>query len=54
MIDPGGGCKAGTHGGLMANNNWVLDHVLGVPKKTRSFRGFTVQDLDVLPENIVT
>jgi Rieske 2Fe-2S family protein len=37
-----------------AIDNWVLDHVLGAAKRTRSFRGFTVQDLDVLPENIVT
>jgi phenylpropionate dioxygenase-like ring-hydroxylating dioxygenase large terminal subunit len=36
-----------------AIDNWVLDHVLGVAKPTRSFRGFTVQDLDVLPENMV-
>jgi len=36
-----------------AIDNWVLDHVLGVAKSARSFGGFTVQDLDVLPENIV-
>ena len=36
-----------------AVDNWVLDHVLGVAKPTRRFQGFTVQDLDVLPENVV-
>jgi hypothetical protein len=36
-----------------AIDNWVLDHVLGVPKAARRFKGFTVQDLDVLPENVV-
>jgi phenylpropionate dioxygenase-like ring-hydroxylating dioxygenase large terminal subunit len=36
-----------------AVDNWVLDHVLGVKKEVRRFKGFTVQDLDVLPENVV-
>ena len=36
-----------------AIDNWVLDHVLGLAKRERTFRGFTTQDLDVLPENIV-
>jgi choline monooxygenase len=36
-----------------AIDNWVLDHVLGVKKKARSFEGFSLQDLDVLPENVV-
>jgi choline monooxygenase len=36
-----------------AIDNWVLDHVLGVQRKTRRYQGFSVQDLDVLPENLV-
>lgn len=36
-----------------AIDNWVLDHVLGVVKTSRRYDGFSVQDLDVLPENIV-
>lgn len=36
-----------------AIDNWVLDYVLGVRKKTRTFEGFALQDLDVLPENVV-
>ncbi len=36
-----------------AIDNWVLDHVLGVNKKVRKFEGFSLQDLDVLPENVV-
>jgi choline monooxygenase len=36
-----------------AIDNWVLDHVFGVAKGKRTFQGFTTQDLDVLPENIV-
>ena len=36
-----------------AIDNWVLDHVLGVKKKARTFEGFSLQDLDVLPENVV-
>ena len=36
-----------------AIDNWVLDHVLGVNKKVRTFEGFSLQDLDVLPENVV-
>ena len=36
-----------------AIDNWVLDHVLGVERKTRRYQGFSVQDLDVLPENLV-
>jgi hypothetical protein len=27
--------------------------VLGVKKKARTFEGFSLQDLDVLPENVV-
>jgi phenylpropionate dioxygenase-like ring-hydroxylating dioxygenase large terminal subunit len=37
-----------------AIDNWVVDHVLGVPVKDRSFQGFSLQDLDVLPENVVS
>jgi phenylpropionate dioxygenase-like ring-hydroxylating dioxygenase large terminal subunit len=36
-----------------AIDNWVLDHVLGVQQPTRRYQGFSVQDLDVLPENLV-
>ena len=36
-----------------AIDNWVLDYVLGVDKRNRRFEGFSLQDLDVLPENIV-
>lgn len=36
-----------------AIDNWVLDHVLGQVKATPRYQGFSVQDLDVLPENIV-
>ena len=36
-----------------AIDNWVLDYVLGVKKKARTFEGFSLQDLDVLPENVV-
>ena len=36
-----------------AIDNWVLDHVLGVKNRKRSFQGFSLTDLDVLPENIV-
>ena len=36
-----------------AIDNWVLDYVLGVKKKARTFEGFSLQDLDVLPENMV-
>jgi phenylpropionate dioxygenase-like ring-hydroxylating dioxygenase large terminal subunit len=36
-----------------AIDNWVLDHVLGVNKRVRKFEGFSLQDLDVLPENVV-
>lgn len=36
-----------------AIGNWVLDHILGLPKKARRFEGFSLQDLDVLPENVV-
>ena len=36
-----------------AIDNWVLDYVLGVKKKARAFEGFSLQDLDVLPENMV-
>jgi len=36
-----------------AIDNWVLDHVLGVKQEVRRFEGFTVQDLDVLAENVV-
>ncbi len=37
-----------------AIDNWVLDHVLGVEVKDRRFQGFSLQDLDVLPENVVS
>ena len=37
-----------------AIDNWVLDHVLGVDVKERRFKGFSLQDLDVLPENVVS
>jgi choline monooxygenase len=36
-----------------AIDNWVIDHVLGVDVKDRRFQGFSLQDLDVLPENVV-
>ena len=36
-----------------AIDNWVIDHVLGVNVKERRFQGFSLQDLDVLPENVV-
>ena len=36
-----------------AIDNWVLDHVLGVKVEARRFHGFSLQDLDVLPENVV-
>lgn len=36
-----------------AIDNWVLDHVLNVDRPTRRYQGFSVQDLDVLPENVV-
>jgi len=36
-----------------AIDNWVLDHVLGVKNRSRTFQGFSLTDLDVLPENIV-
>ena len=36
-----------------AIDNWVLDYVLGVKKTARTFEGFSLQDLDVLPENMV-
>ena len=36
-----------------AIDNWVVDHVLGVNVKERRFKGFSLQDLDVLPENVV-
>jgi len=38
---------------IHAIDNWVLDHVLGVERPTRRYQGFSVQDLDVLPENMV-
>jgi choline monooxygenase len=38
---------------IHAIDNWVLDHVLGVAKPTQRYQGFSVQDLDVLPENRV-
>src|SRR5688572_15003176 len=38
---------------IHAIDNWVLDHVLGVARPTRRYQGFKVQDLDVLPENLV-
>jgi choline monooxygenase len=38
---------------IHAIDNWVLDHVLGVERPTRRYQGFSVQDLDVLPENVV-
>ena len=37
-----------------AIDNWVVDHVLGVAVKDRRFEGFSLQDLDVLPENVVS
>ncbi len=36
-----------------AIDNWVVDYALGVRKKARTFEGFSLQDLDVLPENVV-
>lgn len=36
-----------------AIGNWVLDHVLDVKPRKRTFQGFSLTDLDVLPENIV-
>jgi phenylpropionate dioxygenase-like ring-hydroxylating dioxygenase large terminal subunit len=36
-----------------AIDNWVLDRVLGVAQPTRRYQGFSVQDLDTLPENQV-
>ncbi len=36
-----------------AIDNWVVDYALGVKKKARTFEGFSLQDLDVLPENVV-
>jgi phenylpropionate dioxygenase-like ring-hydroxylating dioxygenase large terminal subunit len=38
---------------IHAIDNWVLDRVLGVAQPTRRYQGFSVQDLDVLPENLV-
>jgi hypothetical protein len=38
-----------------AIDNWVLDRVLGVAEKMQRYAGFSaaLQDLDVLPENLV-
>jgi hypothetical protein len=36
-----------------AIDNWVLDHVFGLARGKRTFQGFSTQDLDVLPENLV-
>lgn len=38
---------------IHAIDNWVLDHVLQVERPTQRYQGFSVQDLDVLPENLV-
>jgi choline monooxygenase len=35
-------------------DNWVLDHMFNLAQgKPRRYRGFQVQDLDALPENVV-